>query len=106
MGGDGQPQTQAAIFTRYGIFGQPLQQALTAPRWVVGRTWGEERTGLRIESRFDPALVEALRKAGHEVDVVGPFMDVMGHAGAVVRYPSGIIVGASDPRSDGVVGAF
>jgi oxamate amidohydrolase len=106
MGGDGQPQTQAAIFTRYGIFGQPLQQALTAPRWVVGRTWGEERTGLRIESRFDPALVEALRKAGHEVDVVGPFMDVMGHAGAVVRYPSGIIEGASDPRSDGVVGAF
>jgi oxamate amidohydrolase len=106
MGGDGQPQTQAAIFTRYGMFGQPLQQAVTAPRWVVGRTWGEERMGLRIESRFDPAIVEALRRAGHEVEVVGAFMDVMGHAGAVVRNSSGIIEGASDPRSDGVVGAY
>jgi len=106
MGGDGQPQTQAAIFTRYGMFGQPLQHALTAPRWVFGRTWGEERTGLRIESRFEPALLEALRHAGHDVEVVAPFADVMGHAGAVVKHKSGIIEGASDPRSDGVVGAY
>ena len=106
MGGDGQPQTQAAIFTRYGAFGQPLQHALTAPRWVVGRTWGEERTGLRIESRFDAALIEALRQAGHDIEVVAPFADVMGHAGAIVRHKNGIIEGASDPRSDGVVGAY
>src|SRR5262249_54569723 len=28
MGGEGQPQSQAAIFTRYARFGQPLQQAI------------------------------------------------------------------------------
>ena len=30
MGGEGQPQTQAAVFSRYGLFNQPLQQAVTA----------------------------------------------------------------------------
>src|SRR3546814_6249761 len=52
MGGDGQPQTQAAIFTRYAAFGQELQQAVTAPRWLLGRTWGEHKMALRIEDRF------------------------------------------------------
>jgi len=106
MGGDGQPQTQAALFTRYAMFGQPLQQAVTAPRWVLGRTWGAGRVGLRLESRFDAATVEALRRAGHEVELLEPFTDVMGHAGAVVRHARGLIEGAADPRSDGAVAAF
>src|SRR6185437_5576053 len=42
MGGEGQPQTQAAIFTRYVLHGQELQPAVSAPRWLLGRTWGEE----------------------------------------------------------------
>ena len=40
MGGDGQPQSQAAVFTRYVTFRQPLERALDAPRWLLGRTWG------------------------------------------------------------------
>jgi gamma-glutamyltranspeptidase/glutathione hydrolase len=106
MGGDGQPQTQAAVFTRYAQFGQALQQAVTAPRWVLGRTWGAAHLGLRLESRFDSATFEALRAAGHDVDIVGPFNSLMGHAGAVVRHESGLIEGAADPRSDGAVAAF
>lgn len=42
MGGEGQPQTQAAVFNRYGLFNQPLRQAVTAPRWLLGRTWGRK----------------------------------------------------------------
>jgi gamma-glutamyltranspeptidase/glutathione hydrolase len=106
MGGEGQPQTQSAIYTRYAVYGQELQQAITAPRWLLGRTWGEERTNLRLENRFDPALVDALAKAGHDVEVVGPFDEAMGHAGALVRHPSGVIEGASDPRSDGAAAGF
>jgi gamma-glutamyltranspeptidase len=101
MGGEGQPQTQAAIFTRHVLFGQPLQEAVTAPRWLLGRTWGEETTSLKLESRFDPALIDRLQKAGHDVEVLEPFSSVMGHAGAVCVSPSGVIQGASDPRSDG-----
>ncbi len=104
MGGEGQPQTQAAVFTRYARFGQGLQQAVTAPRWLLGRTWGGETTSLKLESRFDPALINALKAAGHEVEVFSePFSDTMGHAGALVRHPNGVIEGAADPRSDGVV---
>ena len=106
MGGEGQPQTQSALFTRYAMFGQGLQEAITAPRWVLARTWGAPRTDLRIEGRFGDRLAEDLRAAGHEVSVVEPFDQVMGHAGAVVLHPSGTLEGATDPRSCGAVAAF
>jgi gamma-glutamyltranspeptidase/glutathione hydrolase len=101
MGGEGQPQTQAAIFTRYALFGQDLQEAIDAPRWLLGRTWGEESTSLKLEDRFDPALVARLRDAGHAVDLVEPYTSAMGHAGALVRHADGALEGATDPRSDG-----
>ncbi|HEX7073393.1 MAG TPA: gamma-glutamyltransferase family protein [Hyphomicrobiaceae bacterium] len=106
MGGDGQPQTQAAIFTRYSAFGQELQQAVTAPRWLLGRTWGEQRMSLRIESRFAGETLDALARAGHDLEPIGPFDEVTGHAGAIVRTPIGVLEGAVDPRGDGVVAAF
>ena len=104
MGGEGQPQTQAAVFTRYARFGQSLQQAVTAPRWLLGRTWGDISTTLKLESRFEPELVASLRAAGHQVELLDEaFSDTMGHAGALVRHASGVIEGAADPRSDGAV---
>ena len=106
MGGEGQPQTQAAIFTRYALYGQTLQEAVSAPRWLLGRTWGERSTNLKLESRFELALIQQLRMAGHEVQVVEPYSDMMGHAGALVSYPNGVIEGASDPRSDGRAAGF
>ena len=101
MGGEGQPQSQAAIFTRHLFYGQGLQAAVSAPRWLLGRTWGAETTNLRLESRFAPEVIDALRAAGHDVEVIGAFDEVMGHAGALVHHPSGLIEGAADPRSDG-----
>ncbi len=106
MGGEGQPQTQAMIYTRHVTYGQELQAAVTAPRWLLGRTWGAESTNLRIEDRFPAAVIEALRAAGHDLEVVGPFDEVMGHAGALIRHPTGVIEGAADPRGDGAAAAF
>ncbi len=110
MGGEGQPQTQAAVYTRHVMFGQELQSAVSAPRWLLGRTWGSEATNLRIESRFDPAVVAALSAAGHDVEVIGSYDEVMGHAGALVLHRSGAragtIEGAFDPRSDGRAAGF
>ncbi|MDQ6679496.1 MAG: gamma-glutamyltransferase [Pseudomonadota bacterium] len=105
MGGDGQPQSQAAVFSRYAMFNQDLQQAVTAPRWLLGRTWGQMSVGLKLENRFDPSVIEALRAAGHELEVVDEYSDLVGHAGAIVRHPNGVLSGAADPRSDGVVAA-
>jgi gamma-glutamyltranspeptidase/glutathione hydrolase len=106
MGGEGQPQTQAAVFTRHVTYGQDLQAAVTAPRWLLGKTWGETTTTLKMEDRFDPALVKALQAAGHEVEMIAPFSDTAGHAGAVVLHPQGLIEAASDPRADGAALAF
>jgi gamma-glutamyltranspeptidase len=106
MGGEGQPQTQAAVFARHVLYGQDLQDAVTAPRWLLGRTWGTATTNLKLENRFDPALIEALRGAGHDVEIVGPYEEIMGHAGALVHYLDGLIEGASDPRSDGAAMGF
>ena len=102
MGGEGQPQTQGAVFTRHVLFGEPLAEAIDRPRWVLGRTWGEEQTRLRLESRFDGNLIDALADAGHDVDVLDEaYSDVMGHAGAAVLRTDGTCEGAHDPRSDG-----
>jgi gamma-glutamyltranspeptidase/glutathione hydrolase len=103
MGGEGQPQTQAALFTRYARFGVDLQEAISAPRWLLGRTWGEQSTTLKLEDGFDEALYERLAQAGHDVERVGPLTAMMGHAGALVRHPSGSFEGATDPRSNGGV---
>ena len=101
MGGEGQPQTQAAIFTRYAKYGMRLQDAVAAPRWLLGRTWGETSTSLKLENRFSPELRDALKHAGHEVEMLSDYSETMGHAGALVRHPNGLFDGTSDPRSDG-----
>ncbi|WP_025290435.1 gamma-glutamyltransferase family protein [Sphingomonas sanxanigenens] len=106
MGGEGQPQTQAALFSRYARYGINLQEAITRPRWLLGRTWGEDSTSLKLEDRFDPALYAALRAAGHAVELLPAFTATMGHAGAIVRHPDGQFEGATDPRSDGAVAAW
>lgn len=101
MGGEGQPQTQAAIFSRYAQFGMPLQEAITHPRWLLGKTWGDDTTSLKLEANFDPALTEKLIAAGHQVETIPAFSGLVGHAGAIVQHPGGLIEAANDPRSDG-----
>jgi oxamate amidohydrolase len=103
MGGDGQPQTQAAIFTRHVHMGVGLQESVSAPRWLLGRTWGNMPETLKLEGRFADGVVEELRGRGHEVEVVGDFDEVVGHAGALVRHGTGLLEGGYDPRSDGAV---
>lgn len=106
MGGDGQPQTQAAIFTRHVIQGLPLQQAVSAPRWLLGRTWGQVSDSLKLESRFAPETFERLRQLGHEVESLEDYSEAVGHAGAIVRHNNGMLEGAFDPRSNGSAAGF
>jgi len=106
MGGDGQPQTQAAVYSRYAVFNQPVQQSVSAPRWLLGRTWGSASETLKLESRFSGALIEDLRARGHDIEVLGEFEETMGHAGLLVRHPNGALEGGFDPRGDGCVAGF
>jgi gamma-glutamyltranspeptidase/glutathione hydrolase len=103
MGGDRQPQIQAQIYTRYADFGMGLADAVDAPRWMLGRAWGEPTPTLKLEDRFDPGLVRALSRLGHAVEETGkPYADAFGHAGMLVKHRrDGRVEATHDPRADG-----
>ncbi len=102
MGGEGQPQTQAAIFYRYTMQNLNLQKAVNYPRWLLGKTWGEETTSLKIEEGFSSDTFDKLKSMGHIVEKVGAYEEIMGHAGALISYPNGLKEGGYDLRSDGM----
>ncbi|MDE7540678.1 gamma-glutamyltransferase family protein [Gluconobacter sphaericus] len=106
MGGEGQPQTQAAIFSRHVRYGVPLQEAICRPRWLLGRTWGDESLSLKVEPGFSPDVMSQLEAAGHTVEALSEQSIIMGHAGALIRHENGRLEGATDPRSDGAVAAW
>ena len=56
---------------------------------------------MKIEGRFSQETFENLKILGHVIEKVGDFEEIMGHAGAIVNNPNGLIEGAYDLRSDG-----
>jgi len=106
MGGDGQPQSQSAVFTRTVVHGMNPQEAISAPRWLLGRTWGQTSDSLKLEARFPAATIDGLRELGHEVEILGDFDEACGHAGCLLRHPDGTLEGGADPRSDGAAVAY
>ena len=107
MGGEGQPQTQAALVTRMVDFGLSPHDAVAAPRWLYGRSWGVPVNNLRIEGRFAPKVATTLQHMGHDVEVLSGFSDLMGHAGAILcDHNTGLLFGATDPRSDGLAAGY
>jgi gamma-glutamyltranspeptidase/glutathione hydrolase len=103
MGGEGQPQILGQIFTRYADFGMSLADAVDAPRWLFGKSWGAPSATLKAEDRFDPSLLRALSSFGHPIQELGkPYADALGHAGMLVKHPrNGRVEAVHDPRSDG-----
>lgn len=107
MGGEGQPQTQAAIITRMVDFGMTPQEAIDAPRWLYGRTWGKASNNLKLEARIPEDVVKELEDRGHPVEVVAAYTDTMGHAGAIKIDPeTKVMQGGTDPRGDGLAAGY
>src|SRR5260370_39804283 len=85
MGGEGQPQTQAAILTRRLFRRLGPQAAIEAPRWLYGRTWGAASRALRLEGRYPGELArDPQRRRPHlppgkeRADPLGPAHSVCG----------------------------
>ncbi len=106
MGGDGQPQSQSAVFTRCIVHGMNPAAAIAAPRWLLGRTWGQTTDSLKLEARFPLETIAELKRRGHDVELYPDFDETLGHAGAVIRSPNGSFEGGTDPRSDGAVAGY
>lgn len=58
------------------------------------------------KAELDAGVIARLRQVGQDVQVVEPMTEIMGHAGAIVHRPDGIIYGAADPRGDGIAAGF
>ena len=102
MGGEGQPQTTLQTSVAIAERNIDPQAALDLPRWRYGKTWGDEVPGVAIERRAGEACIAGLRARGHAMIVTDDWEESMGHAGAIlVDRARGVLVGASDLRSDG-----
>ncbi len=101
MGGEGQPQTHAALIVRLIDFGYDVQQAISAPRWLMGKTWGTESKDLSLEGRISQGVVQELAYRGQPIKTVRDWDDNMGHAQAIRRLDNGYLEGGADPRGDG-----
>ena len=105
--GEGQPQTQAAIATRVVDFGMYPQDAVSAPRYLFGRTSGAANNDLKVEGRVSQDILDELKSRGHQVVKVDDYTDLMGQAGAILIDPvTNVKYGANDPRSDGLAAGY
>ena len=101
MGGDGQAQTHVQLLARLIDDGWEPQAAIDAPRWVLDLVdWS-----VTAESRFEPAVIEGLRRRGHDVTMRPAFDASMGHAN-VIEIGGGGLAGAADPRAEGAALGF
>jgi gamma-glutamyltranspeptidase/glutathione hydrolase len=106
MGGDGQPQTQAALLTRRLDRGLGSQECVEAPRWLYGRTWGALSRFLNLEGRYGADLARDLAARGHDIKMGDDWDDLFGHAQCIWLDPDGGLAGGSDPRADGAALGF
>jgi len=95
-------QTQSQVMVQHVDYGLPLQEAIEAPR---ARLWDGRL--VQVESRIAPAVIDGLRKRGHEVETFAPWEKMLvGGMQGIVRDPkSGMLSGACDIRRDGYVAA-
>lgn len=103
-GGDSQEQQALQVLLNIAVFNLPPQEAIEAPRFNSlhhHRSFGDRRFAggvLEVEDRIPPGVVEALRRLGHRVLVVGPFMMDTGTTLAGVDPRHGTLFGAADVR--------
>jgi gamma-glutamyltranspeptidase/glutathione hydrolase len=94
MGGDHQAQGHTQVLANLIDFGMNIQEAGEAARFNDGRG------GLQVESAIPAAAREGLTMRGHKVvDAVGAFG---GFQGILIDPRSGVLMGGSDPRKDGL----
>lgn len=93
QGADGQPQTLAMLLTRLIDFDQDPESALAAPRFLLGRTFSDQRDSLKIEAHAGDTVIAALAAKAHEICPIPALSPLAGLAGIVTAE-----VGFQDPR--------
>jgi len=100
-GGDQQDQWTLAFFLRHVLFGMNLQEAIDAPafhtRHFPSSFYPRESSPLAVdaEERAGAAVLDELRRRGHQVTVRPPWS--LGRVSAVAR-DHGMLYAAANPR--------
>ena len=103
-GGDSQDQQALQVFLNIAVFDMRAQEAIEVPRFNslhYHESFGTHqfRAGvLETEDRILPGVMESLRRLGHKVTVVGPFMMDTGTTLVGVDPHHGTLFGAADVR--------
>jgi gamma-glutamyltranspeptidase / glutathione hydrolase len=99
MGGWNQSQAHAQFVANVVDFGMNIQEGLEAPRFTKGTFEGCD---VKLEGRISAAVVEDLKRRGHQVLMREAMHSDMGCGQAVMRnFSTGVNFGGSDPRKDG-----
>jgi gamma-glutamyltranspeptidase/glutathione hydrolase len=94
MGGDNQPQGHVQVLANLIDFGMDVQQAGESPRF---RHSGSE---VLLESAFDGTVRSGLAQKGHKI--VSGIDAWGGYQGILIDPRTGVLMGGSDPRKDGL----
>jgi gamma-glutamyltranspeptidase/glutathione hydrolase len=94
MGGYMQPQGHVQVVTNLLDFGLNPQQALDAPRWL----WTRGRS-FSVEDRFNAEIGRTLASMGHDVGI-SLANTVFGRGQIILRQENGVLVGATESRTD------
>ncbi|MCV6594447.1 MAG: gamma-glutamyltransferase family protein [Silicimonas sp.] len=101
-GGDSQDQWQLVLFLHLVHHGMNLQEAIDAPLVLSNHPQssfyprGTNPGHLLIEPGYPEATVEALRQAGHRVELADPW--TLGRLTAASHGPDGMLKAAATPR--------
>ncbi len=103
MGGHGQAQIHLQLLCNLVDFELDPQAAIESPRWVAGRGLPDDPAHvLYLEEPIGADVQVQLRSMGHEARMTQPFSSLMGHAHMIrIDRERGVLMGGSDPRSDG-----
>lgn len=100
MGAFMQPQGQLQVLTNTIDFALNPQAALDAPRWQ----WMGERK-IIVERGIPEHIVEQLRRRGHEIQL-SIDTHLFGRGQIIWRQENGVLMGGSEPRTDGQVAVW
>jgi gamma-glutamyltranspeptidase/glutathione hydrolase len=103
-GGDSQDQQALQVLLNIAVFGMPPQEAIESPRFNTlqyDESFGDHRFRggvLELEDRIAPDTADALRRLGHKVQILGPFMMDTGTTVAGFDPGQKTVFGAADVR--------
>jgi gamma-glutamyltranspeptidase/glutathione hydrolase len=103
MGAHGQAQTHIQLLCNLVDFELEPQAAIESPRWVSGRgVAGDPAHVLNLEEPIGESVRQQLVAMGHDARLIQAFSPLLGHSNMIrLDRRRGVLMGGTDPRSDG-----